>query len=228
MQGTLHNVAKPSYRDLDRFIPACAGNTKVFGVDVRCSASRFIPACAGNTRRSLAGSRWVFGGSSPRVQGTQTIEHSLRKVLAPVHPRVCREHRQPHCSLRRIFDGSSPRVQGTRTYRPTGHPESWSPVHPRVCREHAHAQSTDGHNLIPVHPRVCREHMMDQMLASKVDYGSSPRVQGTPASERSDLPGRRFIPACAGNTTVCSPDTSPVSVHPRVCREHKDGSALGG
>ena len=32
----------------------------------------------------------------------------------------------------------------------------------------------------------------------------------------------RFIPACAGNTRLVSPDLTPVAVHPRVCGEHKD------
>ncbi len=37
--------------------------------------------------------------------------------------------------------------------------------------------------------------------------------------------GKRFIPACAGNTSGSSIRMSAVSVHPRVCGEHQRGRA---
>jgi len=72
---------------------------------------------------------------------------------------------------------------------------------------------------VTVHPRVCGEH--DEAAADAAsDFGSSPRVRGTPV-----VPGRRrgaarFIPACAGNTKSIASALRYASVHPRVCGEH--------
>ena len=50
--------------------------------------------------------------------------------------------------------------------------------------------------------------------------GSSPRVRGTPRPPDRDLPGFRFIPACAGNTGTEHQGPKKETVHPRVCGEH--------
>ena len=71
-----------------------------------------------------------------------------------------------------------------------------------------------------VHPRVCGEH---KHLVGPTfdDTGSSPRVRGTPVTERHcELVGR-FIPACAGNTQLFADPPYLPSVHPRVCGEHR-------
>ena len=70
-----------------------------------------------------------------------------------------------------------------------------------------------------VHPRVCGEHLTTA-LETEPDFGSSPRVRGTPPSLGSPPPGARFIPACAGNTLRMCVLTRASAVHPRVCGEH--------
>ena len=49
--------------------------------------------------------------------------------------------------------------------------------------------------------------------------GSSPRVRGTQMGRRTRRPAARFIPACAGNSTVAHATPTIVAVHPRVCGE---------
>ena len=70
-----------------------------------------------------------------------------------------------------------------------------------------------------VHPRVCGEHS-DHLQRRPPDRGSSPRVRGTLARAQLQDSIRRFIPACAGNTSRISPARSSRPVHPRVCGEH--------
>ena len=113
--------------------------------------------------------------------------------LPRVHPRVCGELFF-RVGLVGPQDGSSPRVRGTRA--PTLTYRGRDPVHPRVCGE------------LPV---VCD-------AASDIN-GSSPRVRGTPARHGRRPPHRRFIPACAGNSTHTRYPTSAHPVHPRVCGE---------
>ncbi len=50
--------------------------------------------------------------------------------------------------------------------------------------------------------------------------GSSPHVRGTRLKKRSGGLGRRFIPACAGNTMPPAVRVVVDSVHPRMCGEH--------
>ena len=59
---------------------------------------------------------------------------------------------------------------------------------------------------IAVHPRVCGEHVF-AAAAQVLDAGSSPRVRGTRHPRRARPAGRRFIPACAGNT-ITVPDVA--------------------
>ena len=77
-----------------------------------------------------------------------------------------------------------------------------------------------------VHPRVRGEHSLSTFMFAAI-VGSSPRARGT----RSNLPRsrrmRRFIPACAGNTTCAASDGSLNSVHPRVRGEHGSGELRG-
>ena len=49
--------------------------------------------------------------------------------------------------------------------------------------------------------------------------GSSPRVRGTEQLDDEELPGRRFIPACAGNGSRPDWLKGRPPVHPRVCGE---------
>ena len=68
------------------------------------------------------------------------------------------------------------------------------------------------------HPRVCGERDLEQADNSSIN-GSSPRVRGTAVRACRGVRDPRFIPACAGNGTSCTPCTSTRSVHPRVCGE---------
>ena len=51
-------------------------------------------------------------------------------------------------------------------------------------------------------------------------FGSSPHARGTRCAPSDRRPRRRFIPACAGNTSRCPPPPDPRSVHPRMRGEH--------
>ena len=90
--------------------------------------------------------------------------------------------------------GSSPRVRGTRGL-PSGVP-----------------------GRTAVHPRVCGELLPAPVYTSAI-CGSSPRVRGTRHGRSSTTPARRFIPACAGNSSSLSPSKTACAVHPRVCGE---------
>ena len=111
--------------------------------------------------------------------------------------------------------GSSPRVRGTRACRGTVRAAGrFIPA----CAGNTccHAPLSEGHT---VHPRVCGEHHPRSiMLARK--HGSSPRVRGTQPHEDERGRGRRFIPACAGNTSHPLFFLLFLPVHPRVCGEH--------
>ena len=135
-------------------------------------------------------------------------------LLLTVHPRVCGEHRKLQGELV-VLNGSSPRVRGTRICPPPRcFPQGFIPacagntcgrLKPNACK--------------PVHPRVCGEHKTQPATAA-TGTGSSPRVRGTPTVKSVLRIHRRFIPACAGNTTVIRPLACLSPVHPRVCGEH--------
>ena len=136
---------------------------------------RFIPACAGNT-----------------------LLESQKSIMSTVHPRVCGEHLS-QCRFKSFTFGSSPRVRGTPDLgggRPVGH--RFIPA----C-----AGNTANGKPLPtddaVHPRVCGEHpSITSFICSKT--GSSPRVRGTLPMLCCPVISRRFIPACAGNTSACA------------------------
>ena len=183
-------MLSPRFGRWNRFIPACAGNSRAKRAHPRTApvhprvcgeldlakvrrpkARRFIPACAGNSSANDG-----------------------RRDQHPVHPRVCGELHDrrggerrparfiPACagnSFERFHSaitdrGSSPRVRGTR---------GSSPPRPTT---------------LPVHPRVCGE------LVGGVQGGAL-------------MP--RFIPACAGNSPAAWTRPSRSTVHPRVCGE---------
>ena len=68
---------------------------------------------------------------------------------------------------------------------------------------------------------MCGEHGTRRLPGGEL-IGSSPRVRGTQKSACGVLTLRRFIPACAGNTSSDSAGEPPPPVHPRVCGEHPE------
>ena len=69
-----------------------------------------------------------------------------------------------------------------------------------------------------VHPRVCGE-QVSSIICSVSYRGSSPRVRGTDNFRIRQAIIGRFIPACAGNSTVIRRRVAGCAVHPRVCGE---------
>ena len=195
-----------------RFIPACAGNTEPsapYSVDVPVHPR----VCGEHTSR--ADTEALKAGSSPRVRGTRlsslrawaagrfipacagnTLTPNILLPLSSVHPRVCGEHAgRAGCSIRTV--GSSPRVRGTPVYR-CGYAEIRRFI--PACAGNTPAASPAS-NALPVHPRVCGEHA-GCSVRTVIRAGSSPRVRGTLCRSHGCASGRRFIPACAGNT-IC-------------------------
>jgi len=87
----------------------------------------------------------------------------------------------------------------------------------------AHAGNTfkasDPVYLTAVHPRASGEHRFKQRGVF-LDFGSSPRMRGTPIFFLISSGFLRFIPAHAGNTSKLNPYHISRSVHPRACGEH--------
>ena len=111
-----------------RFIPACAGNAIVR--QGTCTVDAVHPRVC-RERLILELDSVHVGGSSPRVQGTLSINlglpvqlrfipacagNAIARSRSPtsysVHPRVCRERGVTDLDIERMH-GSSPRVQGT-------------------------------------------------------------------------------------------------------------------
>ena len=153
---------------------------------------RFIPACAGNSSRDNSST-----------------------TAPPVHPRVCGEQVLEVDDFA-IPAGSSPRVRGT------GSPSSAGAGEGRFIPACAGNRICGLYNLhpAPVHPRVCGEQRRRQNNA-KLFYGSSPRVRGTDFKQVGEIGGRRFIPACAGNSIHDAAGVPRCTVHPRVCGDKR-------
>jgi hypothetical protein len=145
--------------------------------------------------------------------------------------------RGEHPQAKSVFvskTGSSPRARGTpaRAARRavsirfipacagnTPSIPAFSAVHPRVRGEHKLIQGSS-HDLNGS-SRVRGEHV-SFTIYEQSDYGSSPRARGTRAEELRAGHRRRFIPACAGNTTSSACFPNEPTVHPRVRGEHTD------
>ena len=152
----------------------------------------FIPAYAGNTRLSSA-----------------TAGNRL------VHPRVCGEHFGVWPSPVTI-SGSSPRMRGTLTsVRTPAMPRRFIPAYAGNTDRSRHFRPSK-----PVHPRVCGEHNGSTRLRC-ASTGSSPRMRGTRCNYATRQNRQRFIPAYAGNTIIGGWIHAPLTVHPRVCGEHR-------
>ena len=200
--------------------------------DSRWSATVHPRVCG--ERSSQPTQRTLMTGSSPRVRGTH---HHVRliDVFHQVHPRVCGERPGIPTRARSRLCGSSPRVRGTPVLQPAvGARRPGSSPRVRGTRA-ARRRPVVGRRFIPacagnsipglvsygvrpVHPRVCGE-LIDDQRAVLDRTGSSPRVRGTPERVGRWVLDVRFIPACAGNSTVACLLRTAASVHPRVCGE---------
>ncbi len=218
-------------RALERFSPACAGNTP------RQAGATYImavqPRVCGEHRRPFHCTR-PDCGSAPRVRGTQfevtdwaavdrfspacagnTAGDAAGDAARQVQPRVCGEHGSKVSTVKRLA-GSAPRVRGTRLrHTACGVGRRFSPA----C-----AGNTLPFKLPPlylmVQPRVCGEHERVPTMGNETD-GSAPRVRGTPLGNIKAQEDKRFSPACAGNTRLRLFRSPPSTVQPRVCGEHR-------
>ena len=198
-----------------RFIPARAGNT-VSRPRTHRRTTVHPRACGEHLAHSSKAC--LFGGSSPRVRGTlslpgdskpwrrfiparagNTPKWSSDQRHLPVHPRACGEHRP--CTARRGgMAGSSPRVRGTHQIALVrGRCGRFIPAH--AGNTEKAVQQIFGR---AVHPRAFGEHSCSAWKSAH-SSGSSPRVRGTPAPNRTRPACWRFIPARAGNTPGPAP-----------------------
>ena len=76
-----------------------------------------------------------------------------------------------------------------------------------------------------VHPHVCGEHSSLVKNDPKI-IGSSPRMWGTPFSQRGNGSAARFIPTYVGNTAPRYCAVKLTAVHPHVCGEHPSSWAI--
>ena len=229
VRGAAREVARRA--DVGRFIPACAGNR---GVSAAGAVQVTVHPRVCGEQRALITPIASTVGSSPRVRGTEGVDHAdcldgrfipacagnragraRRCRCGTVHPRVCGEQAN-NSKFGLMGDGSSPRVRGTGEE----HVNGWTDN--RFIPACA-GNSLDGSKLSrvwTVHPRVCGE-QSKSTLRPAARCGSSPRVRGTERFRRQLENGGRFIPACAGNR-ICKRTTHrKATVHPRVCGEQE-------
>ncbi len=213
-----------------RFIPAGAGNTAFAGVVT--SASSVHPRWRVEHLIKLKANGKVIG-SSPLARGTRrarsrvqgqfrfipagagnTTADRMRKNPPAVHPRWRGEHSAASSSAARK-SGSSPLARGTQIeWERVG--SQWRFI-PAGAGNTQDAAKLDIH--VTVHPRWRGEHRAQCCLAV-AHAGSSPLARGTRPRLGGFPPGRRFIPAGAGNTRAHPPACLAVPVHPRWRGEH--------
>ena len=119
--------------------------------------------------------------------------------------------------------GSSPRMRGTLIS------QVCALSHIRFIPAYAGNTNIaeDAHSSSSVHPRVCGEHSIVQARTGE-QFGSSPRMRGTPLRGLKDCEIERFIPAYAGNTKSSVFEEVLKAVHPRVCGEHGSTIVVNG
>ena len=112
------------------------------------------------------------------------------------------------------MSGSSPRLRGTQL--PVGqHPRHGRFIPAFAGNAPRWRPAAAG---CPVHPRVCGERIRLELFGENY-YGSSPRLRGTHGRQFPGCQRDRFIPAFAGNASLCLMVRLNAAVHPRVCGE---------
>ncbi|MCP1683096.1 hypothetical protein J2T32_002318 [Kerstersia gyiorum] len=227
-RGTLYHEAAALAGE--RFIPACAGNTKK--LSSRRERRAVHPRMRGeHAFGSLAALEQV--GSSPHARGTRsrmpprlapprfipacagnTSCMPASASASPVHPRMRGEHQRMSPGQGRVA-GSSPHARGTQamiiSFRHKGRfipacAGNTAPPRGRCTRE-------------PVHPRMRGEHTCNACRLC-CPRGSSPHARGTRFAHAANGSPCRFIPACAGNTFIFEKLFVRHTVHPRMRGEH--------
>ena len=227
-RGTL--VTRGRLLDVDRFIPARAGNTP-------CAGSRRAPATVHPRSRGeheeAEDRPDRAAGSSPLARGTRWAPTRRRRSTrfiparagntlsvgpplgpAPVHPRSRGEH-YPVGGPWLHLGGSSPLARGTRDR--AGASGARARFIPARAGNTSGAATT--RSAAPVHPRSRGEHPVARIAALDTG-GSSPLARGTPLSRVLTFLRLRFIPARAGNTGGFGAPAPCHTVHPRSRGEH--------
>ncbi len=229
VRGTAFTAWK--YSANGRFIPACAGNS--------ASASRVFASSAVHPR--VCGEQTIPDcpvdrpdGSSPRVRGTD--EYNKDKPIVSRFIPACAGN-SVSCLIIHNSHRFIPACAGNSATTGTG--ITLTAVHPRVCGEQLWVFTSPQMNfrfipacagnswLFPpalqlpaVHPRVCGEQGLKLRMRA-LACGSSPRVRGTADQIEQSYHIQRFIPACAGNSSLCLRTSIEKTVHPRVCGEQR-------
>ena len=161
---------------------------------------RFIPACAGNRQLRLSIRRAV-GAVHPRVCGEQVTIQSIPACAGnisvclhawlSVHPRVCGEQ---------AIQGTAPAAAKVRRFIPACAGNRPSPQAMTFC---VYGSSPRVRGTVYI-PETCRINGSSPRVRGTGDTIASvflfhPRVCGEQAWVHGDQP-RRFIPACAGNS----------------------------
>ena len=212
---------------IDGSIPACAGEPLV--PEYQRPRGTVYPRVCGGTSLCILSVSWR-SGLSPRVRGnpwypnTNGLEArsipacageppsaSSASPGARVYPRVCGgTGSRPRWPMR--MTGLSPRVRGNRPKR-RGHLQRVRSI-PACAGEPSAAPSMLSRTA--VYPRVCggTRRLSTHRWSCR---GLSPRVRGNPGLPPRCCPGRRSIPACAGEPRRSMSVQNRRRVYPRVC-----------
>ena len=154
--------------------------------------ARFIPACAGN---AVSEPVWLSAISvHPRMRGERGAKPNTRYWATGSSPHARGTHRgkQGYVLLRRFIP---------------------------ACAGNAFRR-VPASGLTTVHPRM-RGERRPTHRARDGQVGSSPHARGTLLFLGFPAPGKRFIPACAGNARSPAARAVIIAVHPRMRGERR-------
>ena len=200
-------VKRPRTPPAHTVYPRVCGGTIEAGIDAIPRAG-LSPRVRGNRADGrLSGGRLR---SIPACAGEPARRHPASRP-ATVYPRVCGGTENiPH--NRFVTRGLSPRVRGNRYVSVNGREYQRSIP---ACAGEPSAASGARCGL-KVYPRVCGGTPLDG-YGGNLDEGLSPRVRGNPPPCPHRPPGRRSIPACAGEPRTAASAPARRTVYPRVC-----------